>query len=347
MRLRKGLHSGPSVDTRSLHRRVVTASEMLVTAHSVYNLQRRNRIRLERTVVEIEPVRLVQILEQRIGQHPRTAWFDMGRPGQRSGQWYFCIGRHSSSVMAIPWYNRYSGRHGRAPPGAHLGHRQHRRRSLCPGLSTHLSEHLGVYLISISTCIIPVLGLSRYRRARRAAGQLAAAGDGARPTKQLPIAETLLARGGTLVAMWVRPITSEPLPAAVVARLRGRLHRAHGDASADRWMGPPGEQQNSACMPGRRFEAERELLWLFAAAVWESQRQGHGDDNGALGRGRQPRRKSCSRSPGRVAPEQRPDSPNACWVYFSGISRWSSYSMKEVLSQTVVALIDIFMGQRV
>lgn len=84
MRLRKGLHSGPSVDTRSLHRRVVTTSEMLVKDKKVYSickLERRDRIRLERTIGEIEPVRLVQILEQRIGQHPRTAWFDIGRRG--------------------------------------------------------------------------------------------------------------------------------------------------------------------------------------------------------------------------------------------------------------------------
>lgn len=172
----------------------------------------------------------------------------MDRRRQRSGQQHFCIGRHSSAVGAIPWYYRYSGRHGRGSPGAHLGHGQRGRRDLHAGLSTHLSIHLSVYFISI----IPVVGSSRYRRARRAAGQLAAAGDGARPTEQLPIAETLLARGGTLVAVWVRPITSEPLPAAVVARLRGRLHRAHGDASADRWTGPPGgEQQISARMPGR------------------------------------------------------------------------------------------------
>lgn len=280
MRLRKGLHSGPSVDTRSLHRRVVTASEMLVKILTQYKLERRDRIRLERTVVEIEPVRLVQILEQRIGQHPGTAWFDMRGPDKMHGQWSFCISRHSSPVGAIPWYYRCSGKHGRAPPGAHLGHRQHRRRGLCPGLGIHLSihpsihpsVHLSVYFISVSTCIIPVpvlrLGSSRYRRARRAAGQLAAAGDGARPAEQLPITETLLARGSTLVAVWVRPITSEPLPTAVVARLRGRLHGAHGDASADRWMGPPASNRTQHACQGGAVRSKTRAALAICSSLW-------------------------------------------------------------------------------
>lgn len=63
-----------------------------------------------------------------------------------------------------------------------------------------------------------------YRRARRPPSKLASARNSSSPSKELTIAKTFLAGLGTLVTVWVRTITSQPLAPAVVARLGRSLH---------------------------------------------------------------------------------------------------------------------------
>lgn len=59
------------------------------------------------------------------------------------------------------------------------------------------------------------------------AGQLATRGNGPSPSKKLTIAEALLARKHTLVAVRIGAITAQPLAATVVATLVGDVGR-HG-----------------------------------------------------------------------------------------------------------------------